>query len=218
MTAFDAGEPVSAEAEAYDYILSKIRRGDLRPGMRLKTEEIASEIGMSRMPVREAFGRLYQLGILTQRPNRGAMVTEFTRDQILELFEIRSVLEGLAMRRAASLVTDRDIIELQDLLDRMARAEGEVEQWLVRHGEFHATIARLSGARRLAKEIEKLHLLLEIFMRLWVLHADRSIDAMADHRELLDALSSRDPERAEAAMREHVLNTAPAIAEYLTAL
>lgn len=218
MNPFDPAPPVSAEAEAFDYVLGKIRRGELRPGMRLKSEEIASEIGMSRMPVREAFGRLYQLGVLTLRPNRGAVVTEFSSDQFLELFEIRSVLEGLAMRRAAGLVTGRDISELEDMLDRMARSETEVEPWLLRHGEFHAQIARLSGARRLAKEIEKLHLLLEVYMRLWLLHANKAIDAIADHRALLDALAARNPERAEQAMREHVLSTAPALIASLGAV
>lgn len=215
MSAFDVAEPISAEAEAYNYILGKIRRGELRPGMRLKTEEIAGEIGMSRMPVRDAFGRLYQLGILTVRPNRGAVVTEFTADQIIELFEIRSVLEGLAIRRAAAFVTDRDIAELEDLLERMGRAENNLEQWLVRHGEFHAAIAQLSGGRRLAREIERMHLLLEVFLRVWMLGEAGPIDAMAEHAEVVEALKTRDPVKAETVMRNHVLSTAPAVAHAL---
>ncbi|HEV2501812.1 MAG TPA: GntR family transcriptional regulator [Mesorhizobium sp.] len=207
---------MSAEAEAYEYILGKIRRGELRPGMRLKSEDVASEIGMSRMPVREAFGRLYQLGILTLRANRGAVVTEFTPEQLMEVFEIRSVLEGLAMRRATIHATDKDIEELHDLLERMRRVEEDVEQWLTRHTDFHKAIARLSKAQRLAGDIEKTQLLLEIYMRLWVLHAEKPVDLTGDHLRLIEAIAAGNPGEAEAVMRDHVLNTAPAVVEFLS--
>lgn len=211
----DSTGPMSAEAEAYDYILGKIRRGELQPGMRLKSEDIASEINMSRMPVREAFGRLYQLGVLTLRANRGAVVTEFTPDQLMEVFEIRSVLEGLAIRRATIRATKNDIEELNDLLERMRRAEGDVGQWLLRHAEFHMAIAALGQVQRLAIDIEKSQLLLESYMRLWVLHAEKPLDLASDHRGLIDAIKAGDPQKAEAVMREHVLDTAPAVVAFL---
>ena len=91
-------DSVSAETLAYRHILSRIRAGLLVPGARVRTEDVANEIGMSRQPVREAIRRLEAQGYVTSRPNRGAMVSKYTPDQLLELFEIRAALEGLAMR------------------------------------------------------------------------------------------------------------------------
>ncbi len=206
---------VSAEAEAYDYILNQIRKGALLPGMRLKAEAIAAEIGVSRMPVREAFGRLHVMGVLTVRPNRGAIVTELSSGQIMELYQIRSVLEGLAIRLAAARTTSGALDELQDLLRLMERHESNPEKWLQLHGDFHSAIAGLSGAPRLAFEIEKVKLLLESYMRLWYIHVEKEVGMVADHQALIDALASRDGAQAEITMREHVLSTAPEIVAFL---
>ena len=81
-------EPASAEAEAYAYLLNRIRNGALKPGARLRAEKIATEIGMSRMPVREAFRRLDTEGYVTIRPNRGAVVTDHTFEEVQELSRI----------------------------------------------------------------------------------------------------------------------------------
>lgn len=217
LTNLDANEsPASAEGEAYSFLLNKIRRGELKPGMRLKAEEIASEIGMSRMPVREAFRRLDAEGLLTLRPNRGAVVAGFSAEQLMELFEIRSVLEGLAMRHAAVNITGSDVEELRDLLLRMDRGKNDCDQWLIRHREFHAAISRLSGRRRLVREIEKLQVLLESQMRLWFVHVEKPIKVLQEHQSLIDALISGNSDNAEAVMRDHVLNTAPAIIRFLS--
>lgn len=208
---------VSAEGEAYGYLLNKIRRGELKAGERLKAEEIANEIGMSRMPVREAFRRLDAEGLLTLRPNRGAIVSGFSPDQLMEFFEIRSVLEGLAMRHATANVTGADIEELRDLLFRLDRGKNDCDLWLNRHRDFHAAICRLSGKKRLLKDIEKLHVLLEPQIRFWFMHAEKPISALQEHQALLDALMSGNADNAEAVMRDHVLNTAPAIIQFMNA-
>lgn len=95
-----AQTPVTAEQEAFLHLQSAIRLGRYRAGDRLIPEEIAAEIGMSRMPVREAFQRLAVEGLVVIRPNRGCIVAGLTLDEIYETFEIRSVLEGLAVRLA----------------------------------------------------------------------------------------------------------------------
>jgi DNA-binding GntR family transcriptional regulator len=205
----------SAELEAYAYLLNRIRRGELKSGMRLRAEEIASEIGMSRMPVREAFRRLDAEGLLTIRPNRGAIVADFTAAQILELFEIRSVLEGLAMRHAVGNVGGSAIEDLRDLLFRMDRGRHECDQWLKRHWEFHGYICKLSGRVRLVREIEKLHVLLEPQLRFYFINVKKPIGVLQQHQHLIDMLVAGDPDKAEAVMREHVLETAPALIEFL---
>lgn len=208
-------EPASAEAEAYAYLLNRIRNGALKPGARLRAEEIATEIGMSRMPVREAFRRLDTEGYVTIRPNRGAVVTNHTFEEIQELFEIRSVLEGLAARLAAERIGPAQIEEMRELLRRMRLGQKNADDWLSRHWAFHEYICGLSGRRRLVREIERLHGALEPYLRLWFFSANRPVVAIKDHQNLLKVIATRNPEKAEAAMREHVLVTAPQIIKFL---
>jgi DNA-binding GntR family transcriptional regulator len=208
---------VSAEAEAYSHILGRIRRGELKPGERLRAEDVAEEIGTSRMPVREAMRRLDAEGYLTIRPNRGAIVAGYTRAQIQELFEIRSVLEGLAVRLAMERVTDDQLQELKELHQRMVQAEAQPDRWLVRHAEFHAALCGLSGRPRLVKEVMRLHNALEPHLRVWIAHITGPMDAGRDHEMLLQAIASRYPQHAETVMRDHVLDTAPAVVSFLEA-
>ncbi len=208
-------EPTSAEAEAYAYVLKRIRAGELKPGARLRAEDIATQIGMSRMPVREAFRRLDTEGYVTIRPNRGAIVTDHTFEEIQELFEIRSVLEGLATRLAVEQIGPPEIEEMRELLRRMRKGQKNAEDWLSRHWAFHEYICSLSGRQRLVREIERLHAALEPFLRLWFFHANRPVVAIRDHQELMNVIETGDAAKAEAAMREHVLITAPRIIEFL---
>ncbi len=193
---------------------NRIRNGALKPGARLRAEEIATEIGMSRMPVREAFRRLDTEGYVTIRPNRGAVVTDHTFEEIQELFEIRSVLEGLAARLAAERIGPAEIEEMGELLRRMRLGQKNADDWMSRHWAFHEYICGLSGRKRLVREIERLHGALEPYLRLWFFHANRPVIAIKDHQNLLKVISSRNPDKAEAAMREHVLVTAPQIIRF----
>lgn len=206
----------SAEAEAYGYMLDRIRRGLLAPGTRLRAEEIAEEIGMSRMPVREALRRLDTEGFVTLRPNRGAVVTGYATEEILELFEMRSVLEGLAARLAAPHFGQAQHEETLDLMARMVRAEKDSDLWILRHQELHRYICALSGRPRLVREIERMHTVLEPYLRIWFTRLEEPLSSQQDHETLIAALATRDPADAERAMRDHVLVTAPKVAAFLT--
>lgn len=112
-------QPLTAEEEAYNFLLDAICGGRLRKGDRLIAEDIASEIGMSRMPVREAFRRLDAQGLVTLRPNRGAVVGGLDIDELHEVFEMRSALEGLAVRVAVARIGERQLAALERMLDEM---------------------------------------------------------------------------------------------------
>lgn len=207
--------PVSAETLAYRHILSRIRAGLLVPGARVRTEDVANEIGMSRQPVREAIRRLEAQGYVTSRPNRGAMVSKYTPDQLLELFEIRAALEGLAMRLALSRVQQEDFLEIDKLLASLDSAGTETGLWLEWHDKFHKVLCALSGRPRLVHEIARMNAALEPYMRLWFLHTGVEVDAGSDHAPLVNALRSGYPGHAEQVMRDHILETAPMIITYL---
>lgn len=211
----DRSGETSAEGEAYLHLQEALRRGLFRPGDRLVPDEIASELGMSRMPVREALRRLATEGLVVLRPNRSCVVAGLTLDEIYENFEIRSVLEGLAVRLAMPLVDDAVIDELESLLDRMERvgAKGGSD-WVARHQEFHAYICGLSGRKKLVRQISALHIVIEPYLRIWFDYVEKPLSARQEHQAVIDALCSGDADRAEATMREHILSTAPLLAEY----
>jgi DNA-binding GntR family transcriptional regulator len=205
----------TAEEEAYRHLHSALRMGRYRAGDRLIPEEIAAEIGMSRMPVREAFRRLAADGLVVIRPNRGCIVAGLTLDEIYEAFEIRSVLEGLAVRLAMPKI-DADLIdELERLLDRMERAGASgSNDWVARHNEFHATICELSGRPKLIRQIAVIHAAIEPYLRIWFDYAEKPLSAREEHKSLIEALRSGDAAFAETAMKNHILGTAPMLRDF----
>jgi len=200
---------VTAEEEAYRYIHAAIRGGRFRPGARLVPDVIAQQIGTSRMPVREAFRRLATEGLVTIRPNRGVTVCGLDVADMQEIFEMRAVLEGLAMRLALPQVTPTVIAELEAMLDRIDDRSGVQPDWTSAHRAFHEKLCALSGRPRLIRQLASLHSLVEPHMRMWATQVERPLCARADHQDLIDALRAGDPVAAEAAMREHVMATVP---------
>lgn len=206
----------TAQDEAYRAILRDIRGGRYQPGERLIPETIARELAMSRMPVREAFQRLANEGLVVIRPNRGCVVSGLTIEEIYETFEIRSVLEGLAVRLAMPHVDEAVLAELDDHIRRMHRAgQSGGEDWLARHQAFHAYICGLSRRPKLVAQIAALHIAVEPYMRLWLHHVDHPTTATERQNVIVEAIRSGDPDHAEAVMRDHVMRTAPRLAEFL---
>jgi DNA-binding GntR family transcriptional regulator len=194
----------TAQEEAYVHLREGILSGRYPGGTRLNLDEVARAVGASRMPVREAIRQLAAEGLLTIRPNRGVVVTQLTADDILELFETRSVLEGLAARVAAPRIDADALDELRAILARMERARGAAATWLRHHDEFHAAICRWSGRQRLVEQTTLVRRMIEPYLRVHAGVYDPPEIGGSEHASLIEALGSRDPARAEAAVRRHV--------------
>jgi DNA-binding GntR family transcriptional regulator len=208
-------QPMTAEEEAYDYLLGAICSGKLRTGDRLIAEDIANEIGMSRMPVREAFRRLAADGLVTLRPNRGAIVSGLNIDEMHEVFEMRSALEGLAIRVAVPKMTERHFSRLERLLDEMDDYREESSEWVSRHRAFHEYLCSLSERPRLMRQIAALYSVIEPHMRLWLQHAEKPLSAREEHSVILDAIRTGDADKAEAVLRDHIEGTIPKLILFL---
>ena len=211
----DAFSASTAEEEAYRHVLKGIRTGRFRPGTRLIPEEIANEIGMSRMPVREAFRRLSTEGLVLIRPNRGCVVAVLTTDEIYEVFEIRSVLEGLAVRLATPRLDADAFSELDRLLARMQTSGGGGDDWVTRHRQFHEYLCSYSQRPKLIRQIARLHVTIEPYLRIWLHHAEKPLSADEEHRAIMRTLKAGDPIAAEATIERHILETAPALAAFV---
>lgn len=198
-----SGAP-TAQQQAYLYLSDEIQSGRLAGGQRVKPEEIAAVLGISRMPVREAIRQLDAEGLLTIRPNRGAIVTVLSPDRLAELFAMRAVLEGLCARWAAARFDEDSFDEIELLLKRMNRTT-DVSLWIDRHESFHDFICEMSGRPHAAAEVRKLRAAVKPYLRMS--QSRLQATSAEQHQALIDALRSGDPQHAEQIMRAHVDST-----------
>ncbi|MDJ1009267.1 MAG: GntR family transcriptional regulator [Paracoccaceae bacterium] len=198
----------SAQSQAYSYLLAQIRLGQLEGGTHVVADRVASTLGISRMPVREAIRQLASEGFMTLRSNRGAVVTALGANEIVELYEMRAVLEGLAMRLATTRIDRQGLDEADIALSRLDRARVNVDRFITAHDQFHDVFLEYCPRPRLVGEIRRIRRATEPYLRMTLKVSSTAVqNTTAEHLELLSAIRSGDPETAERAMREHVLRT-----------
>ena len=187
-------------------VRDRIADGTLRPGARIFEEDIAESLGVSRGPVREAFGRLQEQGLIVTVANRGSFVVELAPDDIRELYELRLALESLAVRRMMARRNPRDVKQLAACLGKMRRAAkaNDLRRLLEADLAFHRAIWQAAGQRFLAQALQRLEGPLQVLMSVQNrAYADLAED-VRDQEEVLAAISSGDPDRAAAAMGRHI--------------
>ncbi len=194
----------------YDTIREAIQSGRYGPGRRLVADELAQELGTSRMPVREALRRLEVVGLVSITPHRGAVVSEVSAGEIVEIYHIRAVLEGLAARLAAPHLGPADFDRLNVLVDEMAGAgaDPDFEQMLRRNRELHVTIWQAAQAPRLHDLLENLYDASHRFRNISIALPGRLAQVSDEHRRIVQALAAGDVTAAERFANEHHENTA----------
>lgn len=187
--------------------------GDLKPGEKIREAELARRFGTSRGPLRDALRRLEAQHLVTNTPNAGARVVSLSREQLLELYQVREALEGMTSRLAAEHMSDADILELEALLDRheAAMRDGDGAEYFRQEGDldFHFRIA--SGCRNellRSALCDDHYQLMRLYRYKFSNRAGRPRRALAEHRMILAAIRDRDGELAEILMRRHIRNAA----------
>jgi DNA-binding GntR family transcriptional regulator len=208
-------ESAPPQQRARAYLREQILAGNFPAGMRLKPEEIASKLGVSRMPVRDALQQLHSEGLVVIRPNRGAVVTSLTSNEVLELFEIRAALEGLAARHACEHYTDDVMTQLELMLRGMNDALDDLPLWLERHDLFHETLLAPSGRRRLLMQIRNSRQAVLPYVRLYIAIYDQIEMPSAEHAMLLSIARRGNPDLFEATVRDHVLSAGRGVTSFL---
>jgi DNA-binding GntR family transcriptional regulator len=206
---------LTAEEEAYQFLHQQIRLGAYAAGERIVPETVSAQIGTSRMPVRGALRRLASEGLVDIRANRGAVVRGLDPREMREVFEMRSVLEGLAMRNAVGNMTPETIRRLIGMLDQIELGSGDYLDWTTAHRDFHEYLCGYCRQPRLLKQMADLHSAVEPYMRLWASQPGREFRVREAHQELIAALQTGDPDLCETVMRRHVMNTVAALTPYL---
>lgn len=199
----DASQPGPQGNSAYRRLLDEIRDGTLLPGERLRETELAERLGVSRTPIREAIRQLEADGLVAHIPRLGATVRSLDYAEVMELYEMRAVLEGTAARLAARAASDVEIAEMAALNDRLSKVGMGPEATRLNR-IFHATLLDAAKNRFLTKSMLSLHKALLILGPSQLSDSARADEAVEEHRVIMDALAARDGSAAEAAMRAHI--------------
>jgi len=196
----------NASVAATELIRAAIVEGRLQPGQRLKEEELARELGISRTPVREALLFLQAEGLVESEPNRGATVRAYATAEIEDMYELRALLEGHAAHRAATRISEGDLGRLRESNERFGklRAADDVLDLVRENLVFHNTVLEAAGSERLASMVRKVIELPLVYKSFYWYSPEQKLISDHYHRELTRALEARDAERAELIMKEHV--------------
>jgi DNA-binding GntR family transcriptional regulator len=199
---------VSAGGVVYDGVREKILSGELPVGAWLVEAQLAEQFSVSRTPVREALRRLIDDRLVTHDPYRGAVVRAIDVQEATEVCEIHEVLDGLAARLAAQRA---DAVGLQQLADTMADMRGCLTKgdWsgaVAANVTFHSLIYGLAGSSRLQSMAEDLSRTMRRFSAGALADPRRAQQILAEHERCVETITSRDPDAAEQAAREHGRN------------
>jgi DNA-binding GntR family transcriptional regulator len=193
---------------------SRIVRGDLAAGTRIDQQALSEELGISRMPVREALRRLAAEGFVELISHRGALVTKLSDAEIIEVYEMRAVLQGLAARLAVPHYTDEHLQPLGDLLDKMERTK-DLGRWAELNRAFHDAIELPSEAQRLISLIERLTQQCAPYVQIGIRYLEAQKSTAQEHREIYDACLARDADALEQAVRRHLSVWGRNVARYV---
>lgn len=205
--AHDDGETLSEHV--FRKIQSAIVSGEIAPGSKISEPELARTYGISRGPLREAIHRLEGLRLLVRVPHVGARVVSLSHAELIELYEIRESLEGMACRLAAERMSQAEIDELRRVLDTHERDEAfqAGRGYYQQEGDydFHYRIIQGSGNATLTRMLcGELYQLVRMYRIQYSTTPNRPRQAFAEHHRILDAIADRDGELAELLMRRHI--------------
>jgi DNA-binding GntR family transcriptional regulator len=193
-----------------DWVYGKIRdailEGELQPGARLSVPDLASGLGVSRSPVRESILRLLSEGLADEVPHSGAFVATITIDNLIDLYSVRKVLEGLAARLAAGNVSPEGRQRLEEALEAHGEAVDSGDRRAIVDADmaFHSLLYRMSGNPWLSDSLMRLQSLVRLGMQTTMQLPGSPSRALSEHEGILVAVIARDPDNAEASARAHI--------------
>jgi len=179
--------------------------GELPPGAKLTEAVLSERLGVSRGPIREAFRRLEEAGLVRQEKNRGVFVRDIALDEAAEIYDLRAVMDELAGRRLARAITAEQARALRGIVERMeqaARAD-DADAYHLLNLEFHDRVVEFAGNRKMASMYRKLVKELALARRRNLSEELALPHSAAEHRQILKAIASGDPEVAGRALFEH---------------
>ena len=203
----DGAETAPSLAEhVYQEMSRWIREGMYNPGDRIREAVVSKELGVSRTPVREALRRLQSERRVILEPQRGAVVAELDRHEVVELYQLRQHLEGVAARFAAQHASLAEIEEMAFILDKSTAARDDPKLLNQINWEFHNALYSAAHNRFLLRSIEAISDAMALLKGAKYVPLGRPAELLTEHLRILDAIRARNPDAADKAAQDHIQN------------
>lgn len=199
---------LSLADQVFERIEKDILSGELKENELLSENKLSKQFGVSRTPVREALRRLEQEGLVSSASGKGTVVLGVDSGDLYDIFEIRMKLEGMAASRAAAVITDEQLVEMERVADlqQFYLSKGDAASISDADSRFHKLIYKYCGSRVLEDILGGLHHRIQRFRRISMGSPERAERSVSEHRAILEALRERDAEKAERLVSEHISN------------
>lgn len=196
-----------------DMLRDFIMTGKLNEGDKINESALCKTLGISKTPLREALRVLSVEGLIRQVPHRGSFVTKPTFEEIAEMFDVMSLLEGFCAREACHRMTPRDFSRLEKLHAKLEENfdQHDQEGYIRINNQYHSLVQKIAGNRTMNQIVDGLRkkILLYRFQSLNL--KDRFECSIREHRDLLEAFRQRDQARSETLMKMHLQNQSQAL-------
>lgn len=189
--------------KAYDYIYQQIISEKKELGAPISEMEISEALGMSRSPIREAFKLLEMQGIIVHYPNRGTFVTDMTRKDIAEIFQLRIMIEMEALDNAYIYMDESVLSTLKQNIEKLDE-NSEVDEYYTANTALHKTIVNYSGNSRMIKFYDTLSMQIALVNHLSAKLPSHFQESKQKHLAIVEALIKKDKEEAAKLLREHL--------------
>lgn len=207
----------SRGSQVYEALLDQIRSGILQPGTRMREEDVAKLLQVSRTPVREALSRLQARGLI-ENANGGLAIVELSRPQAMELYAMRANLEGAAARFAAENASPVEVASLKHVCGLFSNFKGDAHEVAKANTAFHHAIYEATHNRYLIKMLEDLNDSLALLRDTTFKVEGRAEAAKVEHENIFLAIEEGKADEAEQAARKHIENARNARLELLFAI
>lgn len=206
----------SLRGRVYQKIRSDILNGHYDDHEELREVAIGEELGVSRTPVREALRQLELEGLVEIIPNKGAYALGITDKDVHDIYMIRSVLEGMAARWATENITEEELEEMEEALylSDFHASKGHFEQVTEMDNRFHEILYEACNSKRLYRMLSDLHEYIHLVRSRNLSDHDRSVHSTDEHRQIMEALKSRNAELAENLANQHVIKAYQSMLEH----
>jgi DNA-binding GntR family transcriptional regulator len=198
------GPPTTLRAHVVKILSGGILSGKYRPGDRLNESQIARELNISRIPVREALSQLQEQGLVQNRERRGMFVTNIGPEEVLQISSLRIILETEALRLAQKRMTPQMMAGLEKIVDMMDSWDGTLLDAAALDLEFHRALWRAAGNPYLERALNAV--MVPLFAHKTLEHVTRDVGRwrMSHHRLLLDAVAGRSKDDPQAVLLTHM--------------
>jgi DNA-binding GntR family transcriptional regulator len=195
--------------QVFQIVREQIITGQLRDDMPIRQDALANQLGVSKIPLREALARLEQDGLITSQANRGYVVRPMSTTELDEIYDLRLKIEPDAAAYASTVATNEDRAAVIDAFQRLDRAAAtELGQVAIRNREFHTALVQPGGRELTTQLVQRLMIFAERYVVAHLQPAGRDARAHHEHHELLEAWLGRDAKTVKKVLTEHIRGTA----------